>query len=342
MLHDDRFEEFVAGLGGFYRSWLVYLGLELGLFRALEAAGSSGLTVDELAARTSTQRDPVGVWTWAAEAHDLVDQADGRFTLSPGVAAVLLDDARPEYLGGQILHAVVASLDWDGMLDFFRTGVPRRTRPDRYRVAIERLTVQDIAVFFQEVLAALPQLVVDLRAGGRILDVHCGGGRWLTAMARRFEAVRGVGVELEGDSVARARANIDAAGLAQRVEIVHGGIPAGADGSFDLVYYQYALHQVADPVGSLRAAWAVVAPAGRLIVLDWPLPSSEDEQHSRHGELVAGIQLDEVFMGMGLATREQVRGWFVVAGLPEPTVLDLPSGAAAFVAEREPGPADSA
>lgn len=334
MLHGDRFEEFVAGLGGFYRSWLVYLGLELRLFQALDAAGRSGLTVDELAAQTSTHAEPIGVWTWAAAAHDLVEQTDGRFTLDPDVAAVLLDDARPEHLGGQIVHAVVASLDWDGMLDFFRTGVPRRDRPDRYRVAIERLTVQDIAVFFQEVLSALPQLVADLRGGGRILDVHCGGGRWLIAMARRFEGVRGVGVELEADSVARARANVDAAGLAQRVSVLHGGIPDPQDGNFDLVYYQYALHQVADPVASLRAAWAVVAPGGRLIVLDWPLPSTAEEQRSRHGELVAGVQLDEVFMGMGLATREQVGSWFAAAGLPEPALLNLPSGAAAFVAER--------
>ena len=37
-----------------------------------------------------------------------------------------------------------------GMLEFFRTGRTMSERPDRYRVSIERLTVQDVAVFFQE------------------------------------------------------------------------------------------------------------------------------------------------------------------------------------------------
>ena len=69
------------------------------------------------------------------------------------------------------------------MEDFFRTGQPITERPDRYRMAIERLTRQDIAVFFQEVLAAMPQLVADLSRGGRVVDIHCGGGRWLVAMA---------------------------------------------------------------------------------------------------------------------------------------------------------------
>ncbi len=66
------------------------------------------------------------------------------------------------------------------------------------------LTAQDIAVFFQEGLAALPDLAADLAGGGRVLDVHCGGGRWLIAVATRFPETSLVGVELEPDSLARA------------------------------------------------------------------------------------------------------------------------------------------
>ena len=32
----------IASLGGFHRSWLVYLGLELGLFERIRAAGADG------------------------------------------------------------------------------------------------------------------------------------------------------------------------------------------------------------------------------------------------------------------------------------------------------------
>ena len=36
---DDRFDDLVASLGGFYRTWYVYVGLELGLLERLRDAG---------------------------------------------------------------------------------------------------------------------------------------------------------------------------------------------------------------------------------------------------------------------------------------------------------------
>ncbi len=338
MGHDDRFDDLIASLGGFYRSWLVYLGLDLGLFTRLRAAGPSGLTPAELAEATGTHPQAVEVWAWAADAHDLATFDDGRLVADEDVAAMLLDGDRADFLGGQFSHAIVASMDWGGMADFFRTGVSIGSRPDRYREAIERLTRQDIAVFFQEVLAALPQLAADLSAGGRVVDVHSGGGRWLMAMARRFPALELVGVEFEADSVARARAAIEAESLTGRITIreAQATTPAGKS-EYDLVYFQYALHQLRDAPEVLRAAWAAIRPGGRLLVLDWPLPSTPDEFRTRHGEIIAGVQLDELYQGTALATREQFLAWFADAGLPTPAVIDLPSGAAVFLVERPAG-----
>jgi SAM-dependent methyltransferase len=332
---DERFDDLVASLGGFYRTWLIALGIELGLFRALADAGSDGLTPAQLAERTGTYAEAVDVWGWAVDAHGLASLDDGSLRLDESVAAILLDDQLPEFLGGQFAHAVTASMDWDRMAAFFRTGEPIRQRPDRYRAAIERLTVQDIAVFFQEALAALPQVVVDLGSEGRVLDVHCGGGRWLIAMARRFPRLEFVGVEFEPDSVARARANVAEAGLSDRITIETGDATTpGHSGEFVLAYFQYALHQLPEPRGALAAAWAALRPGGWLIVLDWPLPAGAEEFRTRHGELIAGVQLDEVFQGTRLATRDEFEAWFRDAGLPDTQLIDLPSGASVFVVRR--------
>jgi len=332
---DDRFDELIDTLTGFHRTWLLYIGVELGLFARLREAGRDGLSAADLARLSGCATRPIDAWVAAADAHALAELRDGRLVLDDDTAAILLDDSRPEFLGGQFVHSVVASLDWSEMLEFFWTGEPIRERPDRYRQSIERLTVQDVAVFFQEALAELPQLVGDLGQGGRVVDIHCGGGRWLIAMARRFPSLELVGIESEDDSAARARANVAAAGLTDRVTIRHGD-PTALDvtADFDLAYFQYALHQLQDPAGALRSAWAALRPDGRLLVLDWPLPSSLDEFRTRQGELIAGVQLDELYQGTALATREDVSSWFRSAELPEPVAIDLPSGASLFVAER--------
>jgi len=338
MGYDDRFDDLIASLGGFNRTWLIYLGIELGLFARVRGAGPAGLTPAELAAATGTAPTAVEAWSWATDAHDLTTYEDGRVTVDDDVAATLLDDDRADFLGGQFVHAVVASMDWGGMVEFFRTGTPIASRPDRYRAAIERLTRQDIGVFFQEALSALPNLVVELSRGGRVVDVHCGGGRWLVAMARRFPNLELIGVEFEADSVARARATIAAEGLTERITIREAkATEANTVGDYDLAYFQYALHQLHDVPGVLRSAWAALRPGGRILVLDWPLPSGTEESRTRHGELIAGVQLDELFQGTALATREQFLAWFADAGLPEPQVIDLPSGAALIVLERSAG-----
>jgi SAM-dependent methyltransferase len=190
-------------------------------------------------------------------------------------------------------------------------------------------------VFFQEVLASLPELVVDLRPGTRILDVHCGGGRWLIAMARRFAGTTLVGVEFEPDSVDRARANVVAAGLSDRITIERGDVGAvGHEGEFQLGYFQYALHQLPDAAAALRSAWAAIREDGWLVALDWYMPSDPDELRSRHGELIAGVQLDGLLGGTRLVTRTEALAWFGAAGIPRPELIDLPSGATAIVARR--------
>jgi predicted O-methyltransferase YrrM len=154
-------------------------------------------------------------------------------------------------------------------------------------------------------------------------------------MARRFSALELVGIEFEADSVARARATVAHEGLSDRIDIRQAkATQPGSTSEYDLAYFQYALHQLDDAPQVLRAAWSALRPGGRLLVLDWPLPSGPEEFRTRHGEIIAGVQLDELFQGTALASRERFLGWFDEAGLPTPSSIDLPSGAALFLAER--------
>jgi SAM-dependent methyltransferase len=100
---------------------------------------------------------------------------------------------------------------------------------------------------------------------------------------------------------------------------------------FDLVYLQDALHELPDPPASLRAAWAAVAPGGRLVVLEWCLPEDPAESQSLQAELLWGIQIDELYQGTRMYTHAGYRDLFAEAAVPSPTIVELRSGASLFV-----------
>lgn len=63
----------------------------------------------------------------------------------------------------------------------------------------------------------------NFQAGETVLELAASFGYSAIALAQRFN-VRVVGVEKNPDSVARAQANVAAAGLSQQVEIIQGDI----------------------------------------------------------------------------------------------------------------------
>ena len=331
---DDRFDDLVSSLGGFYRTWYVYVGLELGLFQRLRDAGSNGLTADELAQRTGTEPRLVHDWSWGADAHDLVAIDAGRITMPEDIAVVLLDADRSEYLGGQYLHAAIGSLDYAHLLEVFRSGTPVEGRPDRYRAAIERLTVQDIAVFFQELLASVPELVVGCgRAPGSSTSTAAavaGSSRWRAGSpARSWSAW--------SSSRTRSRAP---GPTSPRPSSPSGSRSSGATWRRSVTPgVRSRLLPVRAPparrcAAALRSAWEALAPDGWLVTLDWYMPSEPEELRSRHGELIAGVQLDELVQGTRLVSRNEALAWFAAAEIPTPELIDLPSGASAIIARR--------
>jgi SAM-dependent methyltransferase len=222
------------------------------------------------------------------------------------------------------------------MAEYLRTGLPVGSRSARYYRAIEQLTRQDIAVFFEEALAALPELVADLVRGMDVVDLHCGGGRWLAAIARRNPSRAPRPRAAWPGTVARATQLVQRAGLGSRIRIETREVDAALDvGSFDLAYFQHALHEMPDPAAALQAAWRMLRPRGRLIVLGWCLPNGLEEYATLHGQLIAGVALDELFHGARLRTVAQHAELFQAAGLPEPEAIPLPSDATLLVVRRD-------
>jgi SAM-dependent methyltransferase len=246
------------------------IGSRLGLFAELVRSGPA--TPAELAARTGTAERYVREWALSLASARYLDRdpADGRYSLPAGAAAALGDEDGPFYMGD--MARLMPALDrvLDGVLDGFRTG--SGLAPEAYPEELfETIWHKDAnrlgKVLVPQWLVTVSGLTERLTAGGRVAQVHCGDGRALILLARAFPRLRLTGYDPVERNVARARAEIETAGVADRV-VVSTADPATALGDgHALVLALDVLHDAPDPRALLARIRASLEPGGVFLLL---------------------------------------------------------------------------
>jgi ubiquinone/menaquinone biosynthesis C-methylase UbiE len=134
-----------------------------------------------------------------------------------------------------------------------------------------------------------------------LLDLGTGTGRMLQLLAPR--AARAVGLDASHAMLSVARANLEKAGLT-RVELRQGDVyaPPFARGSFDLVVLHQVLHYLDDPARAVREAARLLAPGGRLLIVDFAPHALEF------------LRAAQAHRRLGFST-DQIAGWLAEADL---------------------------
>jgi ArsR family transcriptional regulator len=102
---------------------------------------------------------------------------------------------------------------------------------------------------------------------GRLLDIGTGTGRVLELLAPRVR--QALGVDASKAMLALARSRLSGPGFAHcAVRLADMYRLPLADRSFDTVVLQMVLHHAEDPSGAVREATRVLAPGGRLLIID--------------------------------------------------------------------------
>ena len=101
-----------------------------------------------------------------------------------------------------------------------------------------------------------------------MLDVGCGTGTLLAALAARVPGVALAGADPSAGMLAVARAKLAAFPRRTLVRADAAALPFPR-GAFDVVVSTSVLHYLADPAAALREWTRVLAPGGRVVVVDW-------------------------------------------------------------------------
>ena len=148
-----------------------------------------------------------------------------------------------------------------------------------------------------------------------VLDVACGTAAVSMELARRHRC-RVVGVDQSAEMLAAGRARVEAAGLADRIELRESRaeeLPF-EDASFAALTFTYLLRYVDDPAATMRELARVVRPGGKVAMLDFFVPAGVArpawELYVRAGLPVLGRAISPGWGEVGRFLGPNIRGFW--------------------------------
>ena len=151
-----------------------------------------------------------------------------------------------------------------------------------------------------EIERAIAGLLAD-RPLGTLLDIGTGTGRMLELFAP--EAKNAIGIDRSSEMLRLARVKLEEAGISS-ASLRQGdmyALPLG-DQCVDSIILHQVLHYAQQPGAAIAEAARVLAPGGRLLVIDFA-------QHDR-----AELKEQDAHLRLGFAD-DAMRGWFAAAGV---------------------------
>ena len=270
------FGDLAAGASGV----MVSLGRRLGLYKVM--AGARPLTAAEIARRAECAERYVREWLGSQVASEYLvyDAADQTYEMTPEQVMVLADENSPCYFPAAWEVAASMWLDEERSARVFKSGEGFAWGEHHPRLFC------GTAAFFRnayrgslvpEWLPALDGVIDKLGAGARVADIGTGHGHSSLLMAEAFPRSSFHGIDVHAASIEAARANAQAAGLAERVSFEVAKSTTFTASGFDLICFFDCLHDMGDPVGAARHAGQALASGGTVMLVE---PYAED--HLEH------------------------------------------------------------
>jgi SAM-dependent methyltransferase len=125
--------------------------------------------------------------------------------------------------------------------------------------------------------------------GERAVDLGCGTGRHAALLAARYRQV--LAVDVSAPMLELAQSNRGFANITYQKRDLRE-VRADTDGAFDLVLSAYALHHLPDLEGAVRGIRELVAPGGRVVLIDNVAPTPAVPRRWFVGEAVRTLAVD--------------------------------------------------
>ncbi len=318
---------------------VAFIGVVNGLFDALHRLGQAPAAA--LAEAAGMDAGYVGRWCDAAYAFGYLDASGDALRLSATGQAMRPD--APDTLMPLAVQSVLSAHMAERAAGLMRSG----QRPGE-QVLAERETVlpwfgpmleASFAALFEQTICPQLPVFAELDArGGLAVDLGCGNGWYLRALARRYPRLHGLGIDGFDENVAQARRLADAQGLGQRLRFVHGDIhDFTLDTPADLIAMNRALHHVWEKDPATLFAWLRdnLRPGGHAVIWEPAWPDSREALRDAPRKAMAFQNLSEHVQGNHFLRPDEIVTAFAAADMPAVVHLFAQDAEAIVVAQRQ-------
>jgi len=262
---------FVQDLGAAFHGASVLIGEQLGLYKALAAAGPS--TSTELAHRTGVGERYLREWLAAQAASGYVeyDPATSRYSMTPEQKFALTEEDSPAYIPGAFYSVGSVYKDERKIADAIRAGKGfgwHEHHNDLFVGTRKFFRPGYLANLVSGWLPSLEGVVPKLQSGAQVADVGCGLGASTIIMAKAFPKSKFLGFDYHLESIEWARNDAVTQGVAQNADFEVAMAKDFRGKNYDLVTFFDCLHDMGDPVGAVEHVRKSLKPDGTLMVVE--------------------------------------------------------------------------
>ena len=260
-------------LNGGALSLMISIGHRTGLYDVMRGMPAS--TSTEIASAANLNERYVREWLGAMVTGSVVevDAASRLYRLPDEHAAYLTRAAAADNMAAFAQYIGLLGIVEDDIVACFRNGggVPYSKYPRFHAVMAEDSGQSVLSSLDSHVLPLVPGLAERLAAGIRVLDLGCGSGRIMNALAARFSHSRFSGFDLSEEAIATATAEAAAANLTNvtfHVRDLSDFDTTAPQKAFDFITTFDAVHDQAQPLAMLRGIHRALADDGVYLMQD--------------------------------------------------------------------------
>ncbi|CAG8510347.1 8231_t:CDS:1 [Paraglomus occultum] len=264
---------------------MISLGHRAGLFDTLATIYPEYVSSQVLADKAKLNERYVREWLGAMVIGDIIEynSESKTYRLPQDHSQFLTRASGPQNLAVFSQYISILGSAENSVLECFKNGggLQENEYPRIHKVMADERYLAVGSILHTVILPGLPVLHDKLKKGCKLLDVGCGHGQVILDLAKTFPTSTFVGYDKSTEVVAIANADVASAGLTNVSFHLQDISKLKEIGEYDVILAMHTIHDLADPVNTLKGIHRALKADGVFIMQDVSL-SSDLEKNRAH------------------------------------------------------------